>query len=387
MRIFTVKYAAIMTYIYQYTDWPDFRWDAQALETKLATVRYQQGKLIGKMGELGFDLKEEASLEILTQDLLKSNEIEGEVLDEQTVRSSMARQLGLDLPGLVASDRRVDGLVELMLDATRHFSRPLTAERLQAWHHALFPSGYVGIQALRVGVWRDDREGPMQVVSGAMGRERVHFKAPPAEGLDLEMKRFLDWFETDAGTDTVLKAGLAHLWFVTLHPFDDGNGRIARAVSELMLARSDQQPTRFYSMSVQIRKERNAYYEALEAAQRSDLDVTGWLDWFLGCLLRALDSSQALTKRILVKHHFWQKHQAVNLHERQRKVLNKLLDGFEGKLTTSKYSRMCKCSKDTALRDIQHLLEEGMLEKLPGGGRSTGYGVRVSGSFGADTGL
>ena len=360
-------------YIYQYADWPDFRWEATALEAKLAQVRYQQGKLIGKMGELGFRLKEETSLEILTQDLVKSNEIEGEVLNEQSVRSSMARQLGLDLPGLVASDRRVDGLVELMLDATRNFSQPLTAERLQGWHHALFPLGYVGIQPLRVGEWRDNRDGPMQVVSGAMGREQVHFKAPPAQVIEREMRRFLAWFEAPSTTDPVLRAGLAHLWFVTLHPFDDGNGRIARAISELALARSDQQPTRFYSMSVQIRKERKTYYEVLESAQRGDLDVTAWLNWFLGCLLRALSTSEKLTERILVKHRFWQKHQNVNLNERQQKILNKLLDGFEGKLTTSRYARMCKCSKDTALRDIQYLLEQRLLEQLPGGGRSTGY--------------
>jgi Fic family protein len=327
------------------------------------------------MEALGFDLQQEAVLETLTTDVLKSSEIEGEKLDAEQVRSSIARRLGMDIGALKPADRDVEGVVEMMLDATRHYDQPLTSERLFAWHASLFPTGRSGMTKIGAGAWRDDSTGPMQVVSGAIGKEHVHFEAPKADRLDQEMRGFLHWFETDSGIDPVLKAGMAHLWFVTIHPFDDGNGRIARAIADLALARSENSPQRFYSVSAQIRQERKAYYDILEETQKGTMDITPWMDWFLGCLGRAIGGAQFTLSAVLAKARFWERVQGVALNNRQRLVLNRLLDGFEGKLTTSKYAKLARCSQDTALRDILPLVERGILVRNPEGGRSTSYAL------------
>src|SRR5579864_5434245 len=340
---------------------------------RLTAVRHQQGRLVGHMEALGFKLRQEAVLETLTTDVLKTSEIEGEKLDTEQVLSSLARRLGIDIGGLKPPDRNVDGIVEMMLDATRHYEKPLTAERLFDWHASLLPTGHSGMRRIRAGSWRDDSTGPMQVVSGPVGREGIHFEAPAATRLDREMRAFLDWFNGGAAIDAVLKAGLAHLWFVTIHPFDDGNGRIARAIADMALARSEQSPQRFYSMSAQIRQERKAYYHTLEQTQKGALDVTPWMDWFLGCLGRAIEGAQRNLAAVLSKARLWEAIAAVPLNARQRVVLNRLLDGFEGKLTTSKWAKLAKCSQDTALRDILNLVESGILVRNPQGGRSTSY--------------
>lgn len=364
-------------YIYDLPDWPKFGWDSRRLAKPLASVRHQQGRLIGHMEVLGFPLQQEAVLETLTEDVVKSSEIEGEKLDASQVRSSIARRLGVDIGGLEATDRHVEGVVEMMLDATRHYDQPVSAERLFAWHASLFPTGRSGMRKIRAGSWRDDSTGPMQVVSGAVGRERVHFEAPAAEKLDREMQLFLAWFNEDrtGDTDAVLKAALAHLWFVTIHPFDDGNGRIARAIADLALARSEESPHRFYSMSAQISRERATYYDILEQTHRGTLDVTVWMEWFIACLGRAIDGAQTTLAAVFSKANFWRARAAVPLNERQRLMLNRLLDGFEGKLTTSKWAKISNCSLDTALRDILDLVERGILVRNPGGGRSTCYAL------------
>jgi Fic family protein len=328
------------------------------------------------MEALGFQFQREAVLHTLTADVVKSSEIEGETLDVQQVRSSVARRLGMDVGGVVAADRHVEGVVEMMLDATRHYDQPLTADRLCAWHASLFPTGRSGMRTIRVGTWRDDHTGPMQVVSGPIGRERVHYEGPAAGRLGQEMKAFVEWFEgAGADHDPVLKAGLAHLWFATIHPFDDGNGRIARAIADLALARSERSAQRFYSMSSQIRQERAAYYDILERTQRGTLDVTPWMEWFLACLSRAIDGAQTTLAAVLAKARFWQALGAVPLNERQRLLLNRLTEGFEGTLTTSKWATIAKCSSDTALRDILELVERGIFERNPGRGRSTSYSL------------
>ena len=362
-------------HIHELADWPKFRWDRDKLLQPLASARHQQGRLLGHMEALGFQLQQEAVLQTLTEDVVTSSEIEDEKLDAGHVRSSIARRLGMDVGGLEAPDRNVEGVVDMMLDATRHYDQPLTAERLCAWHASLFPTGRSGMRTIRVGAWRDDSTGPMQVVSGPIGRERVHVEAPAAERLDREMTVFLDWFNDDgaADIDAVLKAGLAHLWFATIHPFDDGNGRVARAIADLALARSEHSSQRFYSMSAQIRQERGAYYEILERTQAGSLDVTPWMEWFLACLGRAIDGAQTTLAAVLYKARFWQALRAVWVNERQRLVLNRLLDGFEGNLTTSKWATIAKCSSDTALRDIVELVERGILVRNPAGGRSTSY--------------
>ena len=360
-------------YIYEQSDWPQFKWNSEKLLTLLTEVRNLQGYVVGKMGALGFDLKNQANLEILTQDVLKSTEIEGELLNPEQVRSSVARRLGLDVSGLVHSDRNIDGVVEMMIDATENFNKPLNKDRLFAWHNELFPTGYSGMYKVLVGQWRDDSTGPMQVVSGPMGKEKVHYQAPPASSLDTEMEKFINWINDRQNIDLVIKAALSHLWFVTLHPFEDGNGRIARAITDMNLAQSDNQSYRFYSMSSQIRIERKKYYEILEKIQKGNLDITDWLEWFLNCLLHALRSSETILEKVIFKHNFWMNNSSVIKNERQRKLLNRLLDGFDGKLTTSKWAKIGKCSQDTATRDIQDLIEKKILYKLPGGGRSTGY--------------
>jgi Fic family protein len=327
------------------------------------------------MEALGFNLRQEAVLRTLTADVLKSSEIEGEKLDAEQVRSSIARRLGMDIGALKPADRHVEGIVEMMLDATRHYDRPLTEERLFAWHASLFPTGRSGMSKIRAGAWRDDSTGPMEVVSGPAGKERVHFQAPPARRIAGEMQKFLDWINAKSGMDPVLKAGLAHLWFVTIHPFDDGNGRIARAVADMALARSEKSPQRFYSMSAQIQQERKAYYNVLEKTQTGTLDITTWMEWFLGCLGRAIDGAQATLAAVLTKARVWEAIAGMAINPRQRLVLNRLLDGFEGKLTTSKYAKLAKCSQDTALRDILPLVERGILVRNPEGGRSTSYAL------------
>jgi len=327
------------------------------------------------MEALGFNLRQEAILNTLTADVLKSSEIEGEKLDAEQVRSSIARRLGIDIGALKAADRLVEGVVEMMLDATRNFNQALTAKRLFAWHAALFPTGYSGLNKIRAGAWRDDSRGPMQVVSGPIGKEHVHYEAPKAEHVVAEMKSFLRWFETQSDMDLVLKAALAHLWFVTIHPFDDGNGRIARAIADMALARSENSPQRFYSMSAQIREERKAYYQILERTQKGTMDVTPWIDWFLGCLGRAIDGAQTTLSVVMTKGRFWDRIKNIQLNDRQRLIVNRLLDGFEGKLTSSKYAALAKCSQDTAHRDILALLDHGILVRNPEGGRSTSYSL------------
>ncbi|WP_288804743.1 Fic family protein [uncultured Novosphingobium sp.] len=362
-----------MTYIHERPEWPKFEWRADELAATLANVRHRQGRLIGRMEGLGFSLRKEAVLHTLTEDVLKSSEIEGEQLDKEQVRSSIARRLGMDIAGLVPAERNVEGVVEMMLDATQNYSAPLTEERLFAWHASLFPTGRSGMTKIIVGGWRDDANGPMQVVSGPIGRERVHYEAPAAPRLPDEMAALLDWMERDAGIDPVIKAGLAHLWFVTIHPFEDGNGRIARAIADLYLARSEQSQQRFYSMSSQIRVERNRYYDMLEATQKGGLDVTEWLRWFLDCLERAIDRAEETLASVMGKARLWDAIKGQPISERQRLVINRLLDGFEGKLTSSKWAKLAKCSQDTAARDIDDLVKRGILVRSEARGRSTSY--------------
>ncbi len=325
------------------------------------------------MEALGFEMRSQATLRTLTEDVVKTNEIEGEILAPDQVRSSIANRLGLDIGGLPAADRNVDGAVEMALDATRNYAEPLTEERLFSWHAALFPTGRSGMRRIRAGQWRDDGDGPMEVVSGPVGRQRVHYTAPPAERLGDEISRFLEWFEGTQSMEPVLAAGIAHLWFVTIHPFDDGNGRIARAIADMALARSEESPERFYSMSAQIRLERDAYYGILEATQKGSLDVIDWQVWFLECLARAIENARETLATVLTKARFWEAHAHEPLNERQVKILNRLLDGFEGKLTSSKWATMNRCSQDTANRDIRDLIERGILVRSKTGGRSTSY--------------
>jgi Fic family protein len=329
------------------------------------------------MEAMGFSLRAEAVLDTLTLDVLKSSEIEGEILDRKQVRSSVARRLGMNIGALAPVSRNIEGVVEMMLDATQNYDTPLTKERLFGWHASLFPTGYSGMSKIKVGAWRDDAKGPMQVVSGPIGREHVHFEAPAAHRLEKEMTAFLDWFNSDDGTDLVLRAGVAHLWFVTIHPFEDGNGRIARATADMTLARSEHSAQRFYSMSAQIRRERNVYYKCLENTQKGSLDITEQLEWFLDCLSRAFDDVEYTLAAVFRKARFWKSFAAQSFNKRQRLVINKLLDGFEGKLTSSKWAKLAKCSQDTALRDIQDLMERGVLTKDPAGGRSTSYSLAV----------
>lgn len=364
-------------YIWQQPDWPAFTWDQAALATLLGQVSRAQGKLLGKMEALGFDLRNEAHLQTLTQDVVKTSEIEGEHLEPDQVRSSIARRLGMDIAGLIPSDRNVDGVVDMMLDATSQYDEALTVERLYGWHAALFPTGHSGMHKISVAAWRDDSDGPMQVVSGPIGQEKVHYEAPPADRVQQEVETFRKWFNAPSETDPILKAGLAHLWFVTIHPFDDGNGRIARAIADMALSRSDESRQRFYSMSGQIRNERKDYYRTLERTQKGELDVTRWQTWFLSCLDRAIAAADETLSTVLAKARFRERFATTALNERQINVLNRLLDGFEGKMTSSKWATIAKCSQDTAHRDILDLIERGALQKDPGGGRSTSYSLIV----------
>jgi Fic family protein len=361
------------TFIWASFDWPTWRYDLAQLAAPLAEASRAQGLLAGRLADVGFAAQDQAVLSALTDDVVKTSEIEGERLDAESVRSSVARRLGVDIGALAPVDRAVEGVVEMVLDATTQCTAPLTRERLFGWHAALFPTGYAGLSRITVGGWRDDARGPMQVVSGPVGRRRVHFEAPPADRLEQEMQRFLDWIEGAAGEPPLVKAGLGHLWFVTLHPFDDGNGRIARAIGDLLLARAEGSPRRFYSLSAQIQREREAYYGILERTQRGTLDVTEWLAWFLGVLTRAVGNAQATLDAVLVKTRFWQRVAGMPMNERQVKLLNRVLDGFEGKLTAKKWAAIARCSQDTALRDINELVERGVLRRSAAGGRSTSY--------------
>lgn len=363
-------------YIWQQSDWPRWRYDAQCLASLLAQVHHAQGHLLGRMSDMGLALRDRATLQVLTEDVLKTSEIEGEQLNPDTVRSSIARRMGVDVGALTPSDRHVDGVVDMVLDATGNFNDPLTAKRLFGWHAALFPTGYSGLAEIRTGGWRDDISGPMQVVSGPVGRQKVHYVAPPAHLLEAEMSVFLLWFNVHQEPDPVVKAGLAHLWFVTIHPFDDGNGRIARVVGDMALARAEQSAQRFYSLSAQIQRERKDYYDMLERTQKGTLDVTDWLEWFLGCLLRAMQGAEATLSAVLAKARFWQRWAGTPLNERQVKLINRLLDDVEGKLTSSKWAAIAKCSPDTALRDITELIACGVLMKSAAGGRSTSYELK-----------
>jgi len=366
-------YEGISVYIYEHDEWPDFRWDRLRVADLLAEVRHRQGLLLGHMRALGFAVREEATLQTLTQDVLKSSEIEGERLDTEQVRSSIARRLGIPVGDDSAVDRNVEGLVEMMLDATRHYARPLDEERLAGWHAALFPTGRSGLTRITIGTWRNEASDPMQVVSGAYGRQRVHYEALPAARLPDEMSRFLRWFEEEPDTDPVIRAALAHFWFVTIHPFDDGNGRIARALADMALARAEQSGQRFYSMSAQIQRERREYYAVLERCQKGPLDITPWIEWFLHCLERAIRASATMLAVILRKARFWETHAGEPFNARQRKIINLLLDGFEGKLTSSKWATLGKCSQPTAQRDIADLVGRAILARGSAGGRSTDY--------------
>lgn len=357
-------------YIYEYDKWTEFTWDDKQISVVLGKVRHLQGKIFGQMGALGFSIKEETILSTLTLDVLKSSEIEGEILNYEQVRSSIARRLGLKYAGIVHLDRNVEGVVEMMLDATQRYDKPLDHERIFGWHAALFPTGWSGINRIDTGCYR---KGEMQVVSGPMGKEKIHFQAPPPNVVKKEMDEFLNWFNQETKIDGVIKAAIAHFWFIIIHPFDDGNGRIARALSDMLLARSEESSQRFYSLSNQILSEKKKYYEVLQKVQHSSGDITEWLDWFLNCLYQALENTDEVLKRVLKKADFWDKHKDTILNSRQRLMLNKLFDGFDGKLKSSKWAKIAKCSADTALRDIKDLINKGILQQEESGGRSTNY--------------
>lgn len=363
------------SYIHEQKAWPHFNWDAAKIARRLASVRHRQGRLTGRMEEFGFRLKTQANLEALTEEVTKSSEIEGEVLSRDQVRSSLARRLGVDIGALTPAERNVEGVVEMILDATSKYNAPLTSERLFGWHAALFPTGRSGMTKIKVGDWRTEESGPMQIVSGPMGRERVHYEAPKAALVPDDMKAFINWYNGPQDIDPVLKAAIAHLWFVTIHPFEDGNGRIARAIADMALARSENSSQRFYSMSAQIRQERNAYYDILEATQKGDLDITEWLAWFLDCLDRAFDRADTILASVLRKARFWKKHANQKFNDRQRAMIERLLEGFDGKLNSSKWAKLTKASQDTALRDIEDLVAKCILAKDAAGGRSTSYSL------------
>jgi Fic family protein len=359
-------------YIYEQKNWPKFAWDTELITKILGSVRHRQGKILGQMQALGFQIQEETMLKALTMDVMKSSEIEGELLNPEQVRSSIARRLGIEIAGAIPSERNVEGIVEMMLDATQQYTIPLTEERLFDWHAALFPTGRSGMHKIKTAAWRDD---VMQVTSGPMGKERVHFEAPAASKVPREMSLFLEWIEKEQNLDLVLKAGLAHLWFVTIHPFDDGNGRIARALTDMLLAQADKSPQRFYSMSAQIQAERNEYYDILENTQKGDLDITPWLIWFLDCLIRSMDQTDETIAKTMVRAQFWETHKETLLNARQQKILQLLLDNFYGNLNVSKYAKIVKTSTDTALRDLQDLVKKDIIEQL-GSGRSTSYRLK-----------
>lgn len=361
-------------YIYQHKNWTNFHWQDTAINALFGEVRNLQGKISGQMNALGFSTKEEAKLTMLTLDVVKSSEIEGELLNYEQVRSSIARRLGINIAGLVPADRNVDGVVDMMLDATQNYLNPLTEERLFGWHAALFPTGFSGMHKITAGSYRSSE---MQIVSGAMGKEKIHYEAVPPQLVKTEMDKFLAWFNDEVTLDPVLKAAIAHFWFIIIHPFDDGNGRIARAISDMYLTRAENSPDRFYSMSSQILAERKQYYEVLQKVQHSNGDITEWLNWFFHCLKKALLETENTLQKILRKAAFWKIHEKTSLNERQRLLLNKLLNGFDGKLKSSKWAKIAKCSPDTALRDIKDLIIKGILQQEQSGGRSTNYELKA----------
>ena len=360
-------------YIHNFSNWPQFNWDLSFIVPHLTEVRHKQGILTGKMDAIGFSLQNEAYLETLSQDVIKSSEIEGEILDTQQVRSSIARKLGIEIGGLVESERDVEGIVEMMMDATQNWNKVLDEERLFAWHSSLFPTGRSGMQKIITGEWRDDSTGPMRVISGPMGKETIHFEGPASNRLKTEMNEFFDWINKANSNDGVINAAISHLWFITIHPFEDGNGRIARAITDMMLCRSEKITQRFYSMSSQIKEQKKEYYRILERTQKGNLDITEWLYWFLSCLRNSIDSSTQIVQKIMSKHKFWNKHKAVTFNERQIKIIELLFGNFYGNLTSSKWAKINKCSQDTALRDIQDLVKKEILKKSDSGGRSTSY--------------
>jgi Fic family protein len=360
-------------YIHERKEWPDFTWDEAGLSMLLAEARHEQGLLLGRMAALRFEMREEASVLVLIQDAVNTSEIEGEILNPRSVRSSIAKKLGLEDANPTPSDRNVDGLVEVLLDATRKCDQPLSEDRLLGWHAALFPTGRSGMKRIAAGEWRNDETGPMQVISGPLGREKVHFQAPGHERLADEMKRFLSWFNASDKLDSVIQSALSHFYFVTIHPFDDGNGRVARAIGDMQLARADKTDLRFYSMSSQIQKEKKLYYKTLEECQKGTLDLSVWIDWYLNCFFRAIKGTQTILESTLKKGSFWKEHADKTFNSRQREMLNRLLDGFEGKMTSSKWAKITKCSQDTAQRDINDLIKGGIFEKEEAGGRSTSY--------------
>ena len=366
-----------VTHIWNDPTWPAFRWNDARLLEPLAAARLEQGRLLGSLARLGFELRLEAQVEALTEDVIKSSEIEGEILDRRSVRSSLARRLGVPEGGVASADRRSEGVVEVVLDATGNFKSELTAERLFTWQAALFPTGYSGLHKIKTGAWRDDSGGPMQIVSGPVGHQRVHYEAPPADRVDAEMARFIEWFNRRTEPEGLLRAGLAHLWFVTIHPFADGNGRLARAIADKALAQSEESGQRFYSMSSQIRKDRTAYYETLERTQKGSLDITDWLVWFLECFARAIDGAEEVCGHVLRKADFWQRYAREAFSDRQKKVLNHCLDGSEGKLTAKKWAAIAQCSVPSAQRDINDLLARGVLRRNPGGSKNTSYDLAV----------
>ncbi|MCB0735998.1 MAG: Fic family protein [Bacteroidetes bacterium] len=360
-------------YIHQQNNWPNFIWDSNTLLLYTSKVRDLQGRLIGRMEGIGFELRSEAVLKNVTDDVLKSSEIEGELLNPEEVRSSVARRLGMEISGLPEASKTVEGVVEMMMDATQNYLAPLSKNRLCNWHAALFPTGRSGMYKITVANWRKDQNGPMQVVSGPFGREKVHFEAPPAHQLEKEMNKFISWFNEDDKMEPVIKSAVAHLWFITIHPFDDGNGRIARAIADCQLARADRTNQRFYSMSSQIMHAKNGYYNCLEYTQKGNLDITQWLVWYLERLLDALNATSQSLSNILQKAKFWEHHQNTQFNNRQTMMINKLLGDFEGKLTSSKWAKMTKVHRDTALRDLQDLVKKHVLKDTEEGGRNTNY--------------
>lgn len=365
-----------MAYIWENNKWPEFRWNSERLFGALDTARFKQGQLLGNMARLGFDLRLAANVQAVTEEIVKTSEIEGESLSPDSVRSSVARKLGLAEAGVTnPEERKVEAVVDMMLDATRGYGRPLTRDRVFGWHAALFPTGFSGFHKIRVAAWRDDSGGPMQVVSGAVGKERVHYEGPSADRVPQEMDRFLEWFNRPPSMNSLLRSALAHLWFVTVHPLDDGNGRIGRAVAEMALAQLEQSPQRFYSVSSQIRRERTGYYDILEQTQKGSMDVTPWFEWFLGCFARALDAAEVSLSGVLRRADFWRRNAPVSMNERQRRVVNRLLEDFEGALTAKKWAALAKCSIDTAQRDLADLVEKGLVRRNPGGSRKTSYAL------------
>ena len=375
MGIFAVLFTSLrdIMYLHQSKDWPNFRWDNEMLVPYISTVRNLQGRLIGRMEGMGFELREEAVLKTLTEDIVRSSEIEGEFLNPDEVRSSVAKRLGMEIFGLPEASRDVEGVVEMMLDATQKFMNPLTEDRLFGWHAALFPSGRSGMYKITVGNWRTDARGPMQVVSGPMGKEKVHYTAPESSRLALEMSRFINWFNSDASMEPVIKSGISHLWFVSIHPFDDGNGRIARAIADSQLARADSTNQRFYSMSGKILQSKKGYYNVLESTQKGSMDVSQWLVWYFERLTEALEATNETLSKILIKAKFWELHKTTQFNERQVEMINKLQGDFVGKLNSSKWAKMTRVHRDTARRDIQNLIEKGVLSDTGEGGRSTNY--------------